>query len=329
MGTKKTVALGTLGGTICMMPSDEKGGGVVPKLGAKDFLRAVPEIANYSKIVGTSLLSYPSAYLQFSDMLKVLTWCQEQVDKSADGIVLTQGTDTLEDSAFFLSLLWHSPVPIVMTGAMRSPNSPGADGAANLLASVIVASSDNSQDRGVQVVFADRVYEANWVEKAHTTHVAAFQSYIGHCGEVVEGRVHYFHAPVKRFVFPTPNKMDNPNIPIYEVSYSDDPKYLKQLLDSSDAVVIAGVGAGHISERFAEMISQADIPVVMTSRTRHGRVTEHTYGYVGAEVDLQARGVCYAHYLTPHRARMIMALSIANNLDPILHIKNFEQSMLY
>lgn len=329
---KKSIALGTLGGTICMVKTPESVG-VVPTLSAQDFIEAVPELAQYAEIYGEALLTVPSAYLQFQDMLRVLAWCREQVARGVSGIVLTQGTDSLEDSAYFLNLLWDSDVPLVMTGAMRHPESAGADGAANLLAAVIVASSDNSRGRGVQVVMNDQIYEANWVSKSHTTLTSAFEALTGACGQVLEGRAYYFHAPVKRQVLPTPSDDDvrivRTRVPIYEASYSDEVVHLQTLATGADGLVIAGFGSGHVSDRFVETISSLNIPVLMSSRTRRGSVTEATYGYVGAEVDLLKRGVIYTSWLNPNRARILLWVILVNQLDVKTTIHTYLKSLVY
>lgn len=153
------ISIGTLGGTIAMVEGGS-GGGVVPTLTADALIAAVPQIRNYAQIKAQSLFQLPSPSLKFRHGLEVIGWAENEVKSGADGIVLTQGTDTLEEMAFLLDLLWEHPQPLVLTGAMRSPRAPGADGPANLVAAVLTAASRLSRERGVLVAMNDTIHAA-------------------------------------------------------------------------------------------------------------------------------------------------------------------------
>jgi L-asparaginase/Glu-tRNA(Gln) amidotransferase subunit D len=143
-----TVWLGSLGGTIAMA-AETVGGGVVPKLGADQLIAAIPDLASIARIHAETLQSVPSASLTFEQMIGVLAWAQEKVRAGARGVVITQGTDTLEETSYLLDLFWSGDAPLVVTGAMRSASGVGADGPANLLAAVRVAIAEESRGRGV------------------------------------------------------------------------------------------------------------------------------------------------------------------------------------
>src|SRR4051812_20071278 len=140
----------------------------------------------------------PSAHLSFADVLDVVDAACEAVDAGARGVVLTQGSDTLEETAFLVDSVWTHGAPFVVTGAMRNPTLPGADGPANLLAAIQVAAADAARGRGALVVFNDEIHAARHVRKSHSTSPATFVSPdAGPVGHVVEG-VPRFLARVPR-----------------------------------------------------------------------------------------------------------------------------------
>src|SRR5690625_3100794 len=185
------IAIVALGGTICMTADD--GGGVVPQLSADDLVAAVPGLAEHATLHSETLLQVPSSALDFANMHQVLGWARQQIEQGAQGVVITQGTDTLEETAFFLDLYWQHPQPLVLTGAMRSPQMAGADGPANLLAAVLTAASATARRRGVLVVMNDLVHAARRVRKEHTLAVDAFVSPNGGpLAAVVEQQMRWF-----------------------------------------------------------------------------------------------------------------------------------------
>ncbi|GAB3818681.1 hypothetical protein GCM10027605_71680 [Micromonospora zhanjiangensis] len=195
------VTLFALGGTISMTGHD--GGGVVSRLGGADLVAAVPGLAG----TGVSLdvrdpRAVPSANLTFGQVLDVLDDAAAAVAGGAHGVVVTQGTDTLEETAFLADLVWPHAQPLVFTGAMRNPTLPGADGPANLLAAVRVAADRTARDLGALVAFKNEIHAARWVAKSHSSSTATFVSpNLGPVGHVVEGRVRLLvglprHAPL-------------------------------------------------------------------------------------------------------------------------------------
>src|SRR6185437_15072259 len=136
--------------------------------------------------------------ISFTDLLGLRDEILRRVEDGSAGIVITQGTDTIEETAFALDLLWAGHAPIVITGAMRNPTLPGADGPANLLAAVRVAASPAARGLGVLVVIADEIHAARFVSKRHTQSPAAFAALAGPLGWVSEGDVRIVLVPVKR-----------------------------------------------------------------------------------------------------------------------------------
>lgn len=321
--SKLKVAVGSLGGTVSMT-ADAIEKGVVPKLSAEDLVRSVPGLKEVAGITATSLFQVPSSYLNFDIVLQSLAWAKEQVGAGAQGVVLTQGTDTLEETAFLCDLFWDLPEPLVLTGAMRPPQKAGAEGPANLLAAVLVAGAGNSRHRGVQVVMNDTIHEARWVRKQHTGYVDAFESSVGAAGVVFEQGVQYYHAPPKRLTFALPSDL-SPKIVMWESTLSDDGEVLEWAVsEGAVGLVIAAFGAGHVAETVAHRLSNlaAKVPVMVCSRTGGGSTAYKTYGYVGAEIDLQERGVIMGGWLCPRKARLLLWAVQANQL-PVNHVHDY------
>lgn len=187
------LSIASLGGTVSMQ-ARAGGCGVTPTLDCEQQLLQVPQLREMAQLTVTSLSLVPSASLSFNALLEVLAWARCEVEGGARAVILTQGTDSLEETAYFLDLLWPFDAPLVMTGAMRSPSQPGNDGPANLLAAAQVALARGSGGRGVLVVMNDQIHRATKVRKTASLAIAAFDSPgFGPVGEVVEGVATYRH----------------------------------------------------------------------------------------------------------------------------------------
>lgn len=290
------VAVASLGGTITMTGS----GAVSPTLGAKDLVAGldVGEIA--------TLATTPGASLTFVTLLEAFDWADEQVSRGAAGVVIIQGTDTLEETAYFFDCLWPHEEPVVVTGAMRHPGLPSADGPANLATAVAVAAARNSRGRGSLLVLNDEIHAARWVRKGHSSLLNAFESFPGPLGLVVEGAPRYFHPAHQLPALSRP--LDVPAVPLIEATLDDDGSLLDWL--NVGGVVVAATGVGHVSAGMAEAISRARFPVVVASRTGAGTTFRATYGFTGSESDLIERGAVMAGWLCPRKARVLLRLAL-------------------
>src|SRR5882757_2422086 len=174
--------------------------GAVPALDVDELLASVPGLDKVDVELRTiAFRSLPGASVGFDDLTALTELITAEIDAGARGVVVTQGTDTIEETAFFLDTSVLDGAPVVVTGAMRNPSLAGADGPANLLAAVHVAAAPTSRGLGTLVVMADQVHAARRVRKAHTTSTAAFTSPdTGPIGYVVEGRVRYLARPGER-----------------------------------------------------------------------------------------------------------------------------------
>jgi len=173
--TPRRVSVATLGGTITMT-SPSPGASVVPTQSAQELLAATPELAGLADLTVETLFTKPGASLRFGELLDVLDWGEQRVRQGADGIVVVQGTDTLEESAYLLDLLWPHEEPLVLTGAMRTPDQASPDGPANLTAAIVVACAQASRGLGAVVVINDEIHAARRVRKQDSIALGAFSS---------------------------------------------------------------------------------------------------------------------------------------------------------
>lgn len=303
------VAVASLGGTITMTSS---GGdtGVTPTLVADDLVATIPGLDRLAHIETATLASLPGASLSFGDVLTALRWAGSAIDGGAAGVVLIQGTDTMEETAYLLDLHWDRPEPLVVTGAMRPPSTPGADGPANLLAAVLTAAAPSSRFLGTLVVMNDEVHAASRVQKSGATHPNAFTSpNFGSLGVVLESSVVYGNRPARWPHLTPPDTGTDRRIALIEACLGDDGALLKLVhANRYDGAVIAAFGAGHVSARLAATISEVTetMPVVFATRTGSGTTLSRTYAFVGSESDLLSRGAVSAGWLHPRKARILL-----------------------
>ncbi|MDT8915636.1 asparaginase [Amycolatopsis sp. PS_44_ISF1] len=308
--TRPLIAVAALGGTISMTPGGRIEDGVVPRLTAADLLGELstdlPTDVRAATLAGVS-----SASMDYATLARCLAWGSEQVADGATGLVVVQGTDTLEETAYFFELAWpHDDVPVVITGAMRNPSLPSADGPANLLASLTTAADPRS--RGALVVFDDDVHAARWVRKSHSSHLEAFSSTpAGPLGLVAEGSVHYFHPPAPRPPALPPAAVSG-LVPLLEAGLEDSGELLSLVLaGGARGVVIAAGGVGHVSTGTADVIATADVPIVIATRTGAGPTFRATYGFHGSESSLIRLGATMAGWLDPRKSRVLLHLLLA------------------
>src|SRR5690606_20807672 len=188
------IALIVLGGTIVMVPQDN--GGIAPGLTAEQLLASVPGLGDIAALEVVTKQGLPSASLSLSAIVALASEIDTLYQQGVDGVVVVQGTDTIEESAFLLDLLVQSDRPLVVTGAMRGPATPGADGPANLYGAVLAAASPRAAQMGALVVLNDEIHAARFVHKSHTHLPSAFSSpAAGPVGIIVEKRAIFHFKP--------------------------------------------------------------------------------------------------------------------------------------
>lgn len=313
-----SVLLLATGGTIAMTPG--AGDAIVPALQASDLVRAVPALAQVASLEAVSFSNKPGASLTLRDLVGLSDRIDAAFARGCQGAVVVQGTDTIEETAFGLELLARSARPIVVTGAMRGAQAPGADGPANLLAAVTVAASPQASALGALVVLGDQVHAARHVQKTHTTLPSAFRSPgAGPLGTIQEGglRLQYLQAPLPALSVAA-ERLDDTAVALLRIALDDDGRLLRALPELGyRGVVIEAMGAGHVPAWLAPMIGElaARMPVVLSTRVAAGPVLRATYGFAGSESDLLARGVLHGGALGGLKARLLLRLLLAAGLE--------------
>ncbi|WP_325100409.1 asparaginase [Streptomyces broussonetiae] len=307
-----------LGGTISV-----PGGARGTRLTGAEITAAVPGLAELGVPVEVrDVQAVPSGDLTFAQVLDVVAIASRAVADGADGVVVTQGTDTLEETAFLIDLVWPHEAPFVLTGAMRQPAMAGADGPANVLAAVRVAAAGESRGAGPLVVLNDEVHAARWVRKTHSTNPAAFASpNTGPLGHVVEGRVRMLlaaprHEPLSAAF--DRERLEAARVALHVVTLDDDGARLEGLEATYQGLIVAGFGVGHVPAALAPRLGALAerMPVVLTSRTGSGSVLRHTYHAPGSEADLRRRGLIDGAFLDPYKARVLLRLLLAAGAGP-------------
>ncbi|GHA21697.1 L-asparaginase [Devosia pacifica] len=301
-----------LGGTITMMPEPQ--GGFVPTLSGDDLIASVPSLADIADLTVETPFLVPGSSLSFDNIRAVSQRIAAVLEEGADGIVIVQGTDTIDETAFLFELAYHGEIPLVVTGAMRGASAAGADGPANLLAAVTTASSEEARGLGTLVVLNDEIHAARFVEKSHKALPSAFASpSAGPLGAVIENQVRILVRPDR---LPTLGPMPElKRIAIIKLGLGDDGDLIQCAIDLGYAgLVIEGMGAGHVPAAVLPALEAVagSIPIVLTSRVPAGPVFENSYGFAGSEKDLRQRGLIPAGALTATKARLLLAFLVAN-----------------
>jgi len=301
------------GGTISMTV-DAVAGGAVPTLAGADLLAAVPGLARRAELVPVDLGRIPASHLSFADVLRIRRHIDDALDDPAvRGIVVVQGTDTLEETAFAWDLCHADPRPVVVTGAMRNASEAGWDGPANLLGAVRVAAAEAARGAGVLVVLGGRVHAADKVAKRHASAVDAFATREGSpLGRVGEGGVRLSPRGPRRRLPTTPAAAAVP-VPIIIAALETTGAALDAAVrDGARGAVVAATGSGNTHPdllRAAVDARDAGVAVALASRTGAGTVGP-TYAFPGGGATWVRAGISLAGDLTPVQARVALALAL-------------------
>lgn len=304
------VAILTTGGTIAMR-HDAAAGGAVPTLGAADFMNALPE--GLPGLRTEELVNLPSSHFTLETLMTI----RERVaalamEPDVTGIVITHGTDTMEETAYLLDLTVPGDKPIALTGAMRTASDVGYEGYANLLAAVRVAAAPQARGLGAVVLFNDEIHAARRVTKMHTLSPATFQSPgWGPVGRVEGDRVIVERRPERRVL---PWRGLEPNVHLLKLTVGVETDLLEDAL-ARDArgVVIEALGGGRVPVWWLPVIERArerGVMVMIASRCPSGRVWD-AYGYPGAYRTLADLGCLFAEGLNGQKARIKLMVVLA------------------
>jgi L-asparaginase len=313
---KKDILVIHTGGTISMM-EDEQTGAVTP--GKENPLSVQTSIvSNLANLTVLEAFHLPSPHITPEHMQQLKEIIETKYrEKSFDGVVITHGTDTLEETAYFLDLTLSLPVSLVVTGAMRSSNEIGADGLYNLISSVRVAADDKSKNKGVLVVLNDEIHSAKNVTKTHTSNVSTFQSpQYGPIGIVTKRGVLFHHQPTSNEHYQVCDI--SKRVTLIKAYAGMDSGLLVAIKDLQyDGVVIEALGQGNLPPDTVDGINgllAANIPVVLVSRCFNG-IVQDIYGYSGGGKQLKEKGVIFSNGLNGQKARIKLMVALSQTDD--------------
>ncbi|MCZ6507889.1 MAG: type II asparaginase [Acidobacteria bacterium] len=303
------------GGTIAgVSPSATGASYTSGSLSVDALLGAVPELGELAELSSEQIAAIGSQDITDAIWLALAARVTELTARDeVDGIVITSGTDTIEETAFFLNLVVRTPKPIVLTGAMRPASALSADGPLNLYNAVAVAADPKARGKGVLVVANDKIHGARSVVKANTTVVDTLQSPgRGLIGTVHFGEPRYFRGPVRPHAEATPFEVAAIEaLPRVEVVYAHagmDGKMIEAAVaNGARGIVIAGVGSGNLSSPAMEALTVAAAAGVVCVRS-----TRLPTGFVArnVETDDDERGLIAACDLSPQKARVLLQLCL-------------------
>lgn len=316
---KKNIIVLATGGTIAGVGASESEASYsAGKISIQDLLSKIPSLSKLANLKGEQLMQISSENMNDETWILIAKKVDELVrDSSVDGIVITHGTDTIEETAYFLDLTINTKKPIVLVGAMRPATSMSADGALNLHNAVAVAADKNSVNKGVLVVFNDLIFDARSVTKTHTSNVAAFQSpNFGPLGIVSYGDVKFYYEALRAH---TNNSEFNikkikalPKVDIlYGYAGFDDELVNNLVENGAKGIVFAGAGDGNIYknalEKLINLSKEEKLLVARSSRVGAGYIIR------GAEINDDENGFINADNLNPQKARILLKLALTKS----------------
>jgi L-asparaginase len=292
-----------------------RGERAVPAVDAAALVAEIPQLAEFEALEAETAFGVPGTHLSLRQALEVAQRAGAAAAEG-EGVVITTGTDTLEELAVLCALLHDGPAPIVLTGANRPGSNPGADGPANLLDAVAVAASEAAAGLGTVVVFGGEIHAAMTVRKVDSTGPAAFGSPVtGPIGRVVERRVWLHARPLPRLKIPV--RQLGHRVAIVSAGLGDAGDALGELAAGWDGLVLVALGAGHLSPGALSELRAATerIPVAITCRPERAAMLFDTYGFEGSERDLRDTGAVCVPFLSPQAARIALLCCLGADLD--------------
>lgn len=305
------------GGTISMR-HDSAAGGAVPSLTGHDIVALAPGVEQLAQLEIDDWGAFPGPHMSVERMWELRERIVGHLARpEVKGVVVTHGTDSLEESAYLVARSVRSDKPVAFTGAMRTSSDLGWDGPGNLGGAIRVAASEDARGLGVFVVMSDRIYAATDVTKSHTHMLDAFDSPgLGPLGVIDDGRVIFRRALPEPLAVLTPQAPATPVDIVYAYAGADS-RLLNAARELDVGIVIAAMGRGNVPPAMVEGIDGfiADgKPVVITSRAGRGRVG-CTYGYLGGGARLAEKGAIFAGARRPQQARIDLMLALGARMS--------------
>jgi L-asparaginase len=314
---KPRIAIFFTGGTISMRV-DEGFGGIVPALSATQIIDTISDIDDLADFEVIEFGQLPGPHMTPDIMFSLSKQIKSFVlREDIDGIIVTHGTDTLEETAYFLDCTVQTEKPIIVIGAMRNSSEPDWDGPRNLRDALILAGSKEAIGYGVLLCLGDTINAASEATKTDTNQLNTFASFdFGPIGRLVNGTVMMYRKPVRREFFEV--KQLPGNIPLLKCYAGMDAMLIECALEHGvSGIVIEAFGVGNVPPPVFYALKKAveqGIPTILTSRCPVGRI-EHIYAYEGAGKHLYDAGIIFADYLNGQKARIKLIAAIGAGYD--------------
>lgn len=326
INSKKNILVIGTGGTIAGVgESGITGNYKSAQVKIKEIIKDIPYIKSVANVKSMDMFQIDSCDITMENLRTLAQFINEKSQQEdIDGFVITHGTDTLEETAYFLNLTLKTQKPVVLTGSMRPSTALSTDGPLNLYQAISLAASDEAKGKGVLVSFSDTVYSAREVSKINTFRTQAFsQRDLGCLGYMKYEKPFFYTLSAKKHTTKTTFDLSSVSeIPRVEILYfypNANSKILDTMAEVSDGIIIAGAGSGGVSNELSEKIEsllKKGLPIVRSSRVGSGLVTFD-------EEEIAAKGVC-ANDLNPQKARILLslALTVTKDLKEIQEIFN-------
>jgi L-asparaginase len=312
---KKIIIIFT-GGTISMKKDENNA--AIPAMSGQDILKLTPGMENIANIDFLDYGMMPGPHITPENMQELSLLINNKLGiEDYDGVIVTHGTDSLEETAYFVDLTYNGSKPVIFVGSMKNSSEFGWDGPSNLISAVHTAISDEAKDRGVMVVMSEEIHAASQVTKTNTHTLDTFKSMdCGPIGFIENNKVHFYYSYTKKQYIPA--KKIHSKIDIIKCACGMDDRLLGLCVDSgTDGIIIEGMGRGNIPPKMVPGVERAliqNIPVVLVSRCFMGRVLDD-YGYEGAGRELTEKGVILGANLSGQKARIKLMLALGYTKD--------------
>lgn len=307
------------GGTIAMK-IDPVRGGPVPALSGADLLAAVPALAHVTRLEVRELFNLPSDHMDATHWVRLKQAVDEALTRpDITGVIVSHGTDTLEETAWFLDLAIDSDKPVVLVGAQRNASVPDFDGPRNLLNAARVCADPGARGTGVMVAMNSQIHAAREVSKTHTSDVEAFKSGdFGLLGVIDEDRVVFSRQPTRRLHLPL-REGALPRVEIVPMFAGARGDLLRAAVTlGARGIVVQALGLGNVNADVLAAVKEAvaqGVAVAIATRVPNGRVRP-VYGFEGGGLSLRAAGAVFADNLSPHKARILLMLALQGAPPP-------------
>src|SRR5665648_53813 len=311
------VLLIATGGTIAMRK--DGAGKIVPAVSGHELIDSLPELTSEADWEICELSNVASCNIDPGHMKKLALEVEKHFsqDPLLKGVIITHGTDTLEETAYFLAVVIKDPRPVILTASQRDASESDADGPRNLHNAMRIALDPRAINRGVVIALNEEINAARDVRKLHTSHVDAFNSGdIGALGSIDTGEVIWHRKPEHTVKLDVPERLAK--VAICK-AYTGMPASILRVLvqDGIDALVIEAFGRGNLPPQLMKEVSDivsGGIPVVITSRCLFGR-TAPVYGYPGGGADLERVGAWFSADLSTEKVRLFLSIALGQGMD--------------